>query len=385
VFLKNRAPHTWSRIFLLASAAIPLVIPFVTFPATQMAKENAIISEVTLPLISISNTANKVSHWDYSIILWIMYFLMSFVLLVRFFLQYFRIKHFIAKNKKENVNGVSLMRNTGFGPGSWGKNIFFPADEVDPVILNHELTHVAKKHAYDVVFISLLQCFLWPDIFLFFIAKELKIVHEFQADAEAVDDKERYTYTLLNQAFGTKQFSYSHTFFHNPLKRRIMMLQKPGTKRYVIFTSLIAILGLFTAIIYFQSCSKGGNESQHAPTYLDTLYKAMKEGNYTIHLTPDSVKKMPEFNGNINTYIAQHLKYPKSAIERNIEGRVIVQFVIDRYGRVLFPDVVRSPDTSLSNAALAVIKGMPKWIPGEDSVGEKTDVKYNLPISFKLH
>src|SRR6185437_1035459 len=128
LFLKNRAPHTWSRIFLLAGTIIPLVLPFVTIPTTQMAKENAIISEVTLPLINISNTANKVSHWDYSIILWIMYFLISFVLLVHFFLQYFRIKHFIAKNKKEDVNGISLMRNTGFGPGSWGRNIFFPTD-----------------------------------------------------------------------------------------------------------------------------------------------------------------------------------------------------------------------------------------------------------------
>src|SRR6185437_11043736 len=81
VFLKNRAPHAWSRIFLLAGAVIPMVLPFIIVPAVQIAKSNTIILEVTLPLISISNTADKVSHWDYSIILWIAYFFISSVLL----------------------------------------------------------------------------------------------------------------------------------------------------------------------------------------------------------------------------------------------------------------------------------------------------------------
>ena len=95
------------------------------------------------------------------------------------------------------------------------------------------------------------------------------------------------------------------------------------------------------------------------------------------------VEDMPKFPGNVQQWISKNIKYPMIAQENNIQGRVFVQFVIERDGSVTDVKVARSVDPSLDKEAIRVVKAMPKWTPGKQR-NKPVRVSYTVPINFQL-
>lgn len=99
------------------------------------------------------------------------------------------------------------------------------------------------------------------------------------------------------------------------------------------------------------------------------------------------VEQMPEFPGGgmaaALEYIQKNMQYPESAKKNGTQGRVMVQFVIDKEGNVTEPKVIRSVDKELDAEAIRLVKSMPKWKPGMQK-GEVVAVKYTMPVLFKL-
>jgi TonB family protein len=111
-----------------------------------------------------------------------------------------------------------------------------------------------------------------------------------------------------------------------------------------------------------------------------------KSNQTTISLSNSnkSVITEPEpSNGYIGlmSYIQKNMNYPQSAIENGIEGKVYVEFYVESDGKISDARVTRGVTAELNTEALRVVKGMPKWIPGEVD-GIKTRLKYTLPINF---
>ena len=99
-----------------------------------------------------------------------------------------------------------------------------------------------------------------------------------------------------------------------------------------------------------------------------------------------AVEQMPQFPGGeaeLLKYIASHIKYPTMAAENNIQGRVVVKFVVGKDGRVGEVVVVRGKDPDLDKEAVRVVKTLPNFIPGKMN-GLAVSVWYTLPINFKL-
>ena len=99
-----------------------------------------------------------------------------------------------------------------------------------------------------------------------------------------------------------------------------------------------------------------------------------------------TAEKMPEFpggNGALLQYLNKNIKYPVVPQEQGIQGRVIIQFVVDKDGTITDPVVVRSVDPYLDKEALRVIKAMPKWKPGIQGA-RSVRVKYTVPVTFRL-
>ena len=100
-------------------------------------------------------------------------------------------------------------------------------------------------------------------------------------------------------------------------------------------------------------------------------------------------EKMPLFQGgdlnDFRAWVQEHLQYPAEAVERNIQGRVVVTFTIEKEGSVSNILVLQSPDKLLADEARRVIASSPAeaWTPGEQR-GEKVRVKYTLPVDFRL-
>ena len=99
-----------------------------------------------------------------------------------------------------------------------------------------------------------------------------------------------------------------------------------------------------------------------------------------------SVEIMPEFPGGtaaLMKYLGNNIKYPTISQEIGSQGRVIVQFVVDKDGTITNPVVVRGVDAYLDKEAIRVISSMPKWKPGVQN-GKKVRVKYTVPVVFRL-
>lgn len=100
----------------------------------------------------------------------------------------------------------------------------------------------------------------------------------------------------------------------------------------------------------------------------------------------DAVEQMPEFPGGrdqLNKYYESNLRYPEVAIENGIQGRVIVQFIVNTDGSISDATVIRSVDPACDEEALRVINSMPHWTPGQTN-GKNVRVRYTLPVTFRL-
>ena len=98
------------------------------------------------------------------------------------------------------------------------------------------------------------------------------------------------------------------------------------------------------------------------------------------------VEDMPEFPGGelaLRQWIANNVKYPVIAAENGIQGKVYVQFVVDRDGGISNARIARGVDASLDQEALRVVNNLPKWKPGMQR-GKPVRVSYTVPINFQL-
>ena len=98
------------------------------------------------------------------------------------------------------------------------------------------------------------------------------------------------------------------------------------------------------------------------------------------------VEEMPEFPGGENAlleFIAKNLVYPKEAKENGVSGKVYIQFVVMKDGKVTNIKVLRGLDPSLDAASVNVIKKLPVWKPGKQK-GKPVNVSYTVPIKFEL-
>ena len=98
------------------------------------------------------------------------------------------------------------------------------------------------------------------------------------------------------------------------------------------------------------------------------------------------VERMPEFpGGNVEMlrFINQHLKYPEEQLKEGFQGRVVVKFYVDTFGRVCEPEILRGKDSALDREALRVVRLFPDFTPGTLN-GKKVNTYMVLPITFKL-
>ena len=99
----------------------------------------------------------------------------------------------------------------------------------------------------------------------------------------------------------------------------------------------------------------------------------------------NSCQVMPQFPGGekaMMEFIATNLKYPQQAVKDDVQGMVLVDFVINTEGKATDPKIVRSLSPECDAEVIRVVSLMPAWTPGQQD-GETVNVKYTLPVMFK--
>ena len=131
---------------------------------------------------------------------------------------------------------------------------------------------------------------------------------------------------------------------------------------------------------------QGTDNLEVVRTYKDEIIVEEKKPEPVKEEIFTAVEQMPQFPGGeaeLLKYIATHIKYPTMAAENNIQGRVVVKFVVKKDGNVGEVVVLRGKDPDLDKEAVRVVKTLPRFIPGKIN-GQSVSVWYTLPINFKL-
>ncbi|MBD5419547.1 MAG: energy transducer TonB [Bacteroides sp.] len=126
-------------------------------------------------------------------------------------------------------------------------------------------------------------------------------------------------------------------------------------------------------------------------------FKAVQEQVIVKEPEPEVVKHEPEkifvaveqpaeFPGGaaaMMKWLSNNIRYPESAQQNGISGRVVVKFVVEKDGSIGSPSIVKGVDRDLDQEALRVVKRMPKWQPGKNN-GQAVRSYFNLPVTFRL-
>ncbi len=266
---------------------------------------------------------------------------------------------------------------------------------------------------------ELVCIFCWCNPFAWLMKREIRTNLEYMADARVLEngyDSKTYQYHLLGLSHQKAAATIYNSFNVLPLKKRIKMMNKKRTKeigrtKYLMFLPLAASLMIVSNIEAVARTTKKiatevieavdsqieqpapeVQEPQGAPQPKQDTKTVTYKGKVVDKDTLDNpifevVEHMPEFPGGgmpvLMEYLSKNIKYPEAAMKKGTQGRVTVQFVVEKDGSIANAKVLRGVDPELDKEAMRVVSVMPKWKPGTQK-GEAVRVKYTVPIMFRL-
>ena len=412
LFLSRDTFLRTKRLYLKFGFLFSLFLPFINiadwFPKEQLT-QTITLNEITLPEFTV--TPKSAFSWDFGTVFWMIYMAVSAALIIRFAIQLLSIVRMRNKGTKTIIQNTEvIVISKEIAPFSFWKWIFInPTLHTESElteILTHESIHTTQMHTGDVILSELMVIYFWINPFAWLLRGEIRQNLEFIADNKVLEsgfDSKKYQYHLLQLSYQTPEVKLGNNFNVSPLKKRIIMMNqqktnKAGLLKYSLVVPLtLALIISSNAQAIISKAKETLNENSITTAVLQNPQKKQEQPVKTeIKSTPPVVKKdmqiyhvvetMPIFPGgekNLIKYLSENVKYPTSAMESNIQGRVVITFVVNHEGKIEQAEVIRSVDPSIDKEALRVVNAMPQWIPGEQS-GKKVSVYYTLPISFKL-
>ena len=302
----------------------------------------------------------------------------------------------------ENVRLV--VHNRDIAPFSWMRYIVLSRKDLEEngrEILIHELAHIRNHHSWDLLLADLCIFVQWFNPAAWLLKQELQTIHEYEADdtvlREGVDAK-KYQMLLIKKAVGTRLYSMANSFNHSSLKKRITMMLKEKSNPWARVKYLYVLPLAALAVSAFARPEVSAVADELSSAKVNDLVASMKTNQAETAsvavkdtLTPDEsvfevVEQMPEFPGGYKEmmkYIEQNMRYPEEAKKAGTQGRVVVQFLVNKNGAISDVSVLRSVDRLLDAEAVRLVRSMPKWKPGMQK-GKAVTVKYTVPVLFSL-
>lgn len=293
----------------------------------------------------------------------------------------------------------------GHSPFSIFRHIFISHEDYteNPAILTHEEMHARFHHSADLLLMDLLTAFQWFNPLVWLMSRELKMLHEYQADEAVISqgiDATLYQLLLVRKAVGTERFMIANNFRHSSLKNRITMMIKEKTNkcRKLAYLACLPLLFISLCLCSNRDVQNGRDNTDPAPAAADeirpegsmqnTTDTATALGNSeTAAISSSAVETPPKFNGEGINEFAQWLMgklvYPESAKKAGIDGRAMVQFTVSSTGKVCDVKIVRGIDPEIDKAVLETVSSSPDWTPGMID-GKPVAVSYMIPVVFQL-
>jgi len=320
------------------------------------------------------------------------------------------------KGKRQELYGIDIVAiNATITPFSFFNSIFMnPAlhnEQETLQILTHEKTHALQMHSLDVILSEMLTIICWMNPAAWLLKREMRQNLEFLADNSVLKsgfDSKDYQYHLLQLSYQVPKVNLINKFNVSPLKKRItMMNQQKSAKAGILKYSLIVPLALALVlssnaqtvvnkakkalsntneIVSPQKVIQPMNQDIEKSTIITDEPVIKKEEKQVDNKTYTVVEQMPQYPGGekaLLEFISKNLRYPADAHQNGIQGKIIVRFVVNEFGKVGNAEILRGLYPSIDAEGLKVVNSLPDWIPGQQN-GKKVGVYYVMPIMFKL-
>ncbi len=368
------------------------------FPLENLPNEN-----LTITLNELTIHADKMATQSYLFpVIAIIYLMGMMVAASRFLYNLYRIlRLYFTGQKIKTKNYTIILLDKPIATFSFFHLLFINKDiyndkSISISIIHHEEIHIHQQHSLDILLAEILKIIHWFNPVVYLLKHTISENHEYLADRGAIhytSNISDYKILLLNQIRRQNISKLANNFSYSLIKKRIkMMEQKKST-----FQSLTAVVvfSLIFSMVTISCTDKNNiqNEQPEKGTALETPAtgttapeaepaQARKESDTIYTMT----ENMPEFPGGrkaLMQYLAQNIKYPEEAKRDSIQGRVFINFIIEKDGSVSNAKVIRGIGHGCDEAALEVVRNMPNWIPGEHD-GQKVRVSFNIPIKYTL-
>ena len=429
LLLSRETFHRFNRVALLTVMALAFVLPWVKLSldvSTPVAGGMVMLEEMIVTPTGAVHPHQVVQTWSVINIANVLYFIGVVSVLVWLLHSQWSLHRLLKRGRREQMSdGITLHVVPGDQtPFSYFRHIVINEQDYrdNPrEILTHEHAHISLRHSWDVLFVELVKLFQWWNPAAWLLCRELKQVHEYEADMAVLNqgvDAKQYQLLLIRKSVGDQLFSMANNFNYQSLKKRIRMMTMNKSSQWKTLRALAAVPVIALALLAFANPKSVAAVVTNQPTKVSTAPDALPDP-VQVEAVPqlaeaeaeepaveekiaeeqvpnepvpeskkvyESVEQMPEFPGGVEglmRYLQQNVQYPPTAIKNNVQGRVIVQFIIDETGQVGDVKVVRSVSEEVDAEAVRVIKSMPKFEPGRQG-GEPVSVWYTLPIAFKM-
>ncbi len=401
--------HRSNRFLLLGSVLLSFILPLCSLNISVSSVENPTIAfaQSVIALEEVIIRPNRSNEAIGQMLIIASYYIGVIACIVRILVSIISaFKIFSSGERHQLSNGVMLVVvDSEQEPFSWFNYIVISKKDYEcnaSEILTHEQAHINYHHSFDVLLFDMLCCLQWFNPAMWLMRRELCAVHEYEADKAVLDsgiNAKQYQILLIKKAAGAKWYSIANSFNHSKLKYRITMMSRKRSSVWTIAKALYVLPIVAIAVVAFANISCSNSEGEisenigviNASSNDLTTNAALKAENGESNSAEDEVfmvvENMPKFPGGeeaMRIYLAENIKYPENAINRQVEGRVFISFVIDKEGNVTDVKPAKEIDQDLDLEAVRVVKSMPKWIPGTQR-GVPVNVSFVVPVNFVLN
>lgn len=317
------------------------------------------------------------------------------IALTRVLFGFITVASIIATGQRRRIpgqRGVTLViHDKDFSPFTWGRWVIISAHDLESAggeaILTHELLHLQSGHFIDLLICQTLKCldWYWPGAWM--IARDLTEAHEFEADHRVIEsgiNAETYQRMLVSAGRAPLNLTIANPLNFNNLKNRIIMMQKNQSSAKSRMRALALLPAAAVAILLASSPVVASAVRSALPVAATEEPAKKSDADKKTYETAEVMPKFPGGDTEMYQWIAQHLKYPEETIKNDEQGRVVIQFVVDKDGSTAEPRIIRGVSPSIDAEAIRIVNEMPQFTPGTIG-GEPVRVWYTLPMTFKMY
>ena len=453
LLLRKEDFFRFNRLTLLGILALSVGLPLCNIPALSADNQPVVhaaqlqMIEIGIPIMQMADETDGPSHTSsptwFQVASLIFLLGMMTVLCLRL-IQMGKMGSEIRKGSLWHSveDGVDIHCHAGaVAPYSWLHHIVISLEDYEKnghEIILHEKGHIHNLHSFDILLLTLVEMLQWWNPLVYMLGMSLRDVHEYEADDYVLHQGvslRDYQNLLIRKAVGASSYTFANNFNHSLTKKRITMMCKKKSNPWMRSKALYAVPMVAIALSAFAT-----------PAFVNPIEKDMESGgtssltegkvtnNFPIGQTDqqkkkgtakmkgdkvlDTCDKLPEFEGGqeqLMKLLQANVRYPETAQSMGVQGRIVVEFIVEKDGSVSDVKVCKKDITpSLESATVITYadeedKPKPtgeelrkatkaleeetirvarltsgKWTPGEQD-GQKVRVKFSLPLTFRLN